>query len=45
MPSFHSIEEQEAFEPAEEAYERFLEIREKCAEDLRESDNENEDTE
>lgn len=30
MPSFHSLEEQEAFEPAEEAYEKFLEIKEEC---------------
>ncbi len=28
--SFHSLAEQEAFEPAEDAYERFLEIREVC---------------
>jgi len=27
---FHSAEEQIAFEPAEEAYERFLEVREQC---------------
>jgi len=29
-PSFHSLEEQQAFERAEKAYERFLEIREEC---------------
>ncbi len=28
--SFHAIDEQEVFEPAEEAYERFLEVREEC---------------
>ena len=27
---FHSTDEQETFEPAEEAYERLLEIREEC---------------
>ena len=30
VPSFHSLEEQQAFEPAEEAYERYLEIKEEC---------------
>ena len=30
-PAFHSPEEQAAFQPASEAYERFLEIREQCA--------------
>lgn len=29
-PSFHSPEEQQAFEKAEEAYDRFLEVREAC---------------
>ena len=37
--SFHSLEEQEAFEPAEEAYERFLEMREKCREAWRGTDS------
>ena len=41
-PSFHSLEEQEAFEPAGEAYERFLEIREQCREEY---DNRMEDEE
>ncbi len=27
---FHSTDEQEAFEPAEVAYERFLEVRKEC---------------
>lgn len=30
MPSFHSSEEQEAFAPADEAYDRFIEIRDQC---------------
>jgi hypothetical protein len=30
MPSFHSIEEQEVFEPAAEAYEKYLEVLEEC---------------
>jgi hypothetical protein len=30
MPSFHSLKEQQAFEPAEEAYERYLEILDEC---------------
>lgn len=30
MPSFHSLEERIAFEPAEEAYDNFLEVRERC---------------
>jgi len=28
---FHSIEEQQAFEPASDAYDKFLEVREQCA--------------
>ena len=32
MPSFHSLEEQEAFQEAEDAYDKFLEVREKCRE-------------
>ena len=42
-PSFHSMDEQVAFEPAREAYERYLEIREQCARDLYESQLANED--
>jgi len=30
MPSFHSIEEQQAYERAEKAYDRYLGIREEC---------------
>ena len=33
MPSFHSIEEQEAFSAVEEAYENYLEVRDKCRDD------------
>ncbi len=40
MPSFHSTEEQQAFEPAEEAYERFIEIREVCRNVFEENDDE-----
>lgn len=45
LGSFHSAEEQEAFAPAEEAYERFIEIRAKCRaewEDAESSDDESE---
>ena len=28
--SFHSIEQQQIYEPAERAYEKYLEVREKC---------------
>ena len=42
MSSFHSIEEQQAFEPAEEAYDRFLEIREQCREDWANQEEEEE---
>lgn len=31
-PSFHQIEEQEAFAPAEEAFENFLRVKEQCFE-------------
>ena len=40
MPSFHSLEEQEAFEPAEEAYEKYLEVIEECREQYRNRDQE-----
>ena len=43
MPSFHSLEEQKAFEPAEEAYERFLEIKEECRRNYLETDMEADD--
>jgi hypothetical protein len=39
-PSFHSIDEQEAFEPAEEAYEHFLNVRDRCREKYEEEENE-----
>ena len=37
MPSFHSIEEQEAYEKAMEAYEAFFKVREKCRREWEES--------
>lgn len=40
MPSFHSLEEQSYFGPAEEAYEKYLEILEQCREDYRNSNQE-----
>jgi hypothetical protein len=43
MPSFHSLEEQQAFEPAEDAYDKFLEVREQCAEDWQNRDEGEED--
>ena len=30
MPLFHSAEEQQVFEPAEDAYDRYIEILEEC---------------
>ena len=42
-PSFHSIEEQKAFDPAEEAYERFLEVRGECREAFNSAEEEDED--
>jgi len=42
MPSFHSLEEQEAFEDAEEAYEKFIEIRDRCREELANREDEEE---
>ncbi len=44
MPNFHSCDEQRAFEKAEEAFEKFLEIREKCREEFNAS-QEDEDLE
>ena len=40
MSSFHSLEEQEAFEKADEAYDRFLDIRQECEEKWREEEEE-----
>lgn len=40
IPSFHSLEEQKAFEPAEEAFDRFLEVREQCQKDWAEAESE-----
>ncbi len=33
IPSFHSLDEQAAYEPAETAYEKYLDVRAKCRED------------
>lgn len=41
-PMFHSLDEQKAFEPAETAYEKFLEVREKCRQEYNESQSEEE---
>lgn len=32
-PSFHSLDEQSAYEAAEIAYEKYLDVRSKCKED------------
>lgn len=45
IPNFHSCEEQRAFEKAEEAFEKFLEIREQCREEFNASQQENEEEE
>ncbi len=42
-PSFHSLDEQAIFEPASEAYDKFLDIREQCARDLAEQEEEDEE--
>lgn len=39
-PQFHSHEEQAIFEPAREAFENYLEVREKCVAELEQQDNE-----
>lgn len=44
-PSFHSLEEQKAFEPAEEAFERYLEIREQCVAEYNQMDEEDDEEE
>lgn len=33
MPSFHSLEEQAAYEPANVAFEKYLDIRRECEEE------------
>lgn len=43
MPSFHSLEEQKVFDPAGEAYDKYLEVRERCEEDWRHNESEDED--
>jgi len=35
----HSSEEQEAFAPAEEAYDRFLDVREQCRQEWQAGDD------
>jgi hypothetical protein len=40
MPSFHSLDEQSYFGPAEEAYEKYLEILAECRENYRNQDQE-----
>lgn len=39
-PPFHPIEEQKAYDKAEEAFEKFLQIREQCRIDYEESNQE-----
>jgi len=41
--SFHSLDEQKAFERAEEAYEKFLEIRNQCREEYNAIEEETEE--
>lgn len=41
-PSFHSPDEQFAYEKAEEAYEKYLEIREQCRIEYQESEDKDE---
>lgn len=43
MPLFHSIEEQTAFEPAREAYDKFLEVIEQCRQEWYEWDESEEE--
>lgn len=43
MPSFHSLDEQRAFEDAEEAYDRFIEVRDRCRQEWAERDDEDGD--
>lgn len=42
-PSFHSLEEQNAYEPAEEAFDRYLEIRAKCEAEYNQVNEDDED--
>jgi len=42
-PMFHSIEQQQAFEPASDAYDKFLEVREQCAIDYAGGEEEDEE--
>jgi hypothetical protein len=39
-PSFHSLEEQEAYEDADTAYEEFLDVWERCNKEWLESEEE-----
>jgi hypothetical protein len=40
IPSFHSLEEQQAFERAEDAYENYLKVRRECRREWEERDDE-----
>ena len=39
-PSFHSLDEQNAYSDAETAYEKYLDIRQRCKEDFENRDEE-----
>lgn len=42
MPSFHSLEEQEAFSDAEDAFDNFIEVRDRCRREWAERGDEEE---
>ena len=42
ISSFHSLAEQEAFADAEIAYEKYLEVRQRCREKLEEEEEDDE---
>ena len=43
MPSFHPMDEQIAFEPAEDAYNHYLEVRDQCVSDYQNMEDEEDD--
>ena len=44
MPSFHSIEEQQVYSRAEDAYDEYLRIRDECREEWAQQDEDEDES-
>jgi len=45
IPIFHSIEEQQAFSDAEDAYDNYIEVRDRCRREWVEAESEEDESE